>query len=155
MYYSLKNFVIFENISSKPENYFKIFGCRAKYFKNILFLWRSVGQSLVFQTFSFPSLNASITKYFIFYVNLEDEKCFKYYNPPCILIIIVNPSPGRQGNDIGDVKFNSDGDGLGRYSVYQYQHTVAGGWEYNWIGEFGEKDNFRWDKVNKTGEVQI
>ena len=95
------------------------------------------------------------TEYFIFYVNLEDEKCFKYYNPPCILIIIVNPSPGRQGNDIGDVKFNSDGDGLGRYSVYQYQHTVAGGWEYNWIGEFGEKDNFRWDKVNKTGEVQI
>ena len=58
---------------------------------------------------------------------------------------------GRQGNDIGDVKFNSDGDGLGRYSVYQYQHTLAGGWEYNWIGEFGEKDNFRWDKINKTG----
>ena len=25
------------------------------------------------------------------------------------------------------------------------------GWEYNWIGEFGEKDNFRWDKVNDTG----
>ena len=62
-----------------------------------------------------------------------------------------HPSPGRQGNDIGDVKFNSDGDGLGRYSVYQYQHTLAGGWEYNWIGEFGEKDNFRWDKINKTG----
>ena len=29
---------------------------------------------------------------------------------------------GIQGDDIGDVKFNSDGDGLGRYSVYQYQH---------------------------------
>ena len=28
---------------------------------------------------------------------------------------------GIQGSDIGDVKFNSDGDGLGRYSVYQYQ----------------------------------
>ena len=26
---------------------------------------------------------------------------------------------GIQGDDIGDVKFNSDGDGLGRYSVYQ------------------------------------
>ena len=25
-------------------------------------------------------LKASITEYFIFYVNLEDEKCFKYYN---------------------------------------------------------------------------
>lgn len=23
--------------------------------------------------------------------------------------------PGRQGKDIGDVKFNSDGDGMGRY----------------------------------------
>ena len=31
-------------------------------------------------------------------------------------------SLGIQGDDIGDVKFNSDGDGLGRYSVYQYQH---------------------------------
>ena len=61
------------------------------------------------------------------------------------------PYEGIQGNDIGDVKFNSDGDGLGRYSVYQYQHTKAGGWEYNWIGEFGEKDNFRWEKINKTG----
>ena len=30
---------------------------------------------------------------------------------------------GIQGNDIGDVKFNSDGDGLGRYSVYQYQQV--------------------------------
>ena len=28
---------------------------------------------------------------------------------------------GIQGSDIGDVKFNADGDGLGRYSVYQYQ----------------------------------
>ena len=75
-------------------------------------------------------------------------------NPSCILIIKVTALPaGRQGNDIGDVKFNSDGDGLGRYSVYQYQHTLTGGWEYNWIGEFGEKDNFRWDNINKTGNV--
>ena len=73
-------------------------------------------------------------------------------NPSCILIIKVTALPaGRQGNDIGDVKFNSDGDGLGRYSVYQYQHTLTGGWEYNWIGEFGEKDNFRWDNINHTG----
>ena len=28
----------------------------------------------------------------------------------------------------------------------------SGGWDYNWIGEFGEKDNFRWDKINKTGD---
>ena len=100
-------------------------------------------------------MNASITGYFIFYVNLEDEKCFRYYNPSCIQPDYNTQSfpPGRQGNDIGDVKFNSDGDGLGRYSVYQYQHTEAGGWEYNWIGEFGEKDNFRWDNINKTGKV--
>ena len=28
---------------------------------------------------------------------------------------------------------------------------TQGGWDYNWIGEFGEKDNFRWDVVNQTG----
>ena len=28
---------------------------------------------------------------------------------------------------------------------------IQGGWDYNWIGEFGEKDNFRWDVVNQTG----
>ena len=52
------------------------------------------------------------------------------------------------------MKFNSDGDGLGRYSVYQYQHSdvAGGGWDYNWIGEFGEKDNFKWDSINSTGE---
>ena len=76
---------------------------------------------------------------------------------PCITpsnyFQLIFPHPGIQGNDIGDVKFNSDGDGLGRYSVYQYQHTQAGGWEYNWIGEFGERDNFRWDKINKTGKT--
>ena len=60
---------------------------------------------------------------------------------------------GIQGNDIGDVKFNADGDGLGRYSVYQYQHKGQGGWDYNWIGEFGEKDNFRWDRLDKTGKL--
>ena len=30
---------------------------------------------------------------------------------------------GIQGQDIGDVKFNQDGDAMGRYSVYQYQHV--------------------------------
>ena len=30
-------------------------------------------------------------------------------------------SIGIQGSDIGDVKFNEDGDAMGRYSVYQYQ----------------------------------
>jgi len=30
-------------------------------------------------------------------------------------------SLGIQGPDIGDVKFNEDGDAMGRYSVYQYQ----------------------------------
>ena len=33
---------------------------------------------------------------------------------------------GVQGSDIGDVKFNQDGDGMGRYSVYQYQHIQNG-----------------------------
>jgi len=30
---------------------------------------------------------------------------------------------GIQGQDIGDVKFNQDGDAMGRYSVYQYQQV--------------------------------
>ena len=133
------------------REYFQPTGCISKYLK--IFSPNSGLCGSVYNISDcFSTLNASITEYFIFYVNLEDEKCFKYYNPSCILIIIEYPHPaGRQGNDIGDVKFNSDGDGLGRYSVYQYQHTLAGGWEYNWIGEFGEKDNFRWDKINKTG----
>jgi hypothetical protein len=33
-------------------------------------------------------------------------------------------SAGVQGDEIGDVKFNGDGDGVGRYSVYQYQHIA-------------------------------
>jgi hypothetical protein len=33
---------------------------------------------------------------------------------------------GVQGDEIGDVKFNGDGDGVGRYSVYQYQHIANG-----------------------------
>ena len=33
---------------------------------------------------------------------------------------------GIQGDEIGDVKFNNDGDGVGRYSVYQYQHIQEG-----------------------------
>ena len=90
--------------------------------------------------------------------NLDGESQFECYH--------YSLCSGIQGNDIGDVKFNSDGDGLGRYSVYQYQQVnqekhvdlstpgtqaETRGWEYNWIGEFGEKDNFRWDKVNDTG----
>ena len=38
-----------------------------------------------------------------------------------ILFMTVFSLTGIQGSDIGDVKFNADGDGLGRYSVYQYQ----------------------------------
>jgi hypothetical protein len=33
------------------------------------------------------------------------------------------PVSGIQGQDIGDVKFNQDGDAMGRYSVYQYQQV--------------------------------
>jgi hypothetical protein len=33
------------------------------------------------------------------------------------------PVAGIQGQDIGDVKFNQDGDAMGRYSVYQYQQV--------------------------------
>jgi len=59
----------------------------------------------------------------------------------------------RQGKDIGDVKFNSDGDGMGRYSVYQYQKVGETGlkYEYVWMGEFGEMDNYRWGEVNMSG----
>ena len=35
------------------------------------------------------------------------------------------------------------------------QQAETRGWEYNWIGEFGEKDNFRWDKVNDTGPCRL
>ena len=30
-----------------------------------------------------------------------------------------------------------------------------GGWDYNWIGEFGEKDNFRWKSINRTGKKEL
>ncbi|XP_023327303.1 metabotropic glutamate receptor 8 [Eurytemora carolleeae] len=60
-----------------------------------------------------------------------------------------------QGPDIGDVKFNEDGDAMGRYSVYQYQRqpkeNSKGRWEYVWIGEFGERESYRWNNVNETG----
>lgn len=64
---------------------------------------------------------------------------------------------GIQGSDIGDVKFNLDGDGLGRYSVYQYQQKEVKNsskteWGYEWIGEFGEMDNYRWEKINENVE---
>jgi hypothetical protein len=36
---------------------------------------------------------------------------------------ILVPISGIQGQDIGDVKFNQDGDAMGRYSVYQYQQV--------------------------------
>jgi hypothetical protein len=38
-------------------------------------------------------------------------------------VIISFYLSGIQGQDIGDVKFNQDGDAMGRYSVYQYQHV--------------------------------
>ncbi|XP_023336258.1 metabotropic glutamate receptor 6 isoform X2 [Eurytemora carolleeae] len=58
-----------------------------------------------------------------------------------------------QGSDIGDVKFNKDGDGIGRYSVYQYQHIQNGStgkWDYVWLGEFGEVTNYHWEPLQEN-----
>ncbi len=32
---------------------------------------------------------------------------------------------------------------------------VGGKWEYVWIGEFGEMENFRWNSLNNTGKKNI
>jgi hypothetical protein len=48
-----------------------------------------------------------------------------YYTIPQVSFRYFPPVPvsGIQGQDIGDVKFNQDGDAMGRYSVYQYQQV--------------------------------
>lgn len=47
-------------------------------------------------------------------------------------------STGAQGDEIGDVKFNGDGDRIGRYSIFQYQKVPDEGYKYIQVGEFGE-----------------
>ena len=55
---------------------------------------------------------------------------------------------GIQGHGIGDVKFNKDGDRIGRYSIYQYQQQPPGSLKYTYVqvGEFGEFPNFKWSE---------
>ena len=62
-----------------PTSYFKIFQDNFCKQRNIV-----LSGSVFYISDCFPTLNASITEYFIFYVNPEDEKCFRYYNPSCI-----------------------------------------------------------------------
>lgn len=37
------------------------------------------------------------------------------------------------------VMFNSNGDGLGRYDIYQYQKTPDGDYQYKRVGEWTDK----------------
>ena len=50
---------------------------------------------------------------------------------PCIIFLSVSffLMLGIQGESIGDVKFNSDGDRIGRYSVFQYQRVPKEGFK--------------------------
>jgi hypothetical protein len=32
---------------------------------------------------------------------------------------------------------------------------AGGKWEYVWIGEFGEMENFRWNSLNNSGKKNI
>ena len=57
---------------------------------------------------------------------------------------------GIQGDGIGDVKFNSDGDRIGRYSIFQYQKTPDEGYKYVWVGEFGEYPDLQFAIINET-----
>ena len=59
-------------------------------------------------------------------------------------------STGIQGDSIGDVKLNKDGDRIGRYSIYQYQ-KVGSSYKYVWVGEYGEYPNLNYNET--TGEV--
>ena len=61
-------------------------------------------------------------------------------------IISLAQFPGIQGHGIGDVKFNKDGDRIGRYSIYQYQQQPPGSLKYTYVqvGEFGEFPSFKW-----------
>ena len=61
---------------------------------------------------------------------------------------------GIQGNAIGDVKFNTDGDRIGRYSIFQYQRVTAaeGYYKYVWVGEFGEYPDLQFS-INRSGIV--
>ena len=43
------------------------------------------------------------------------------------------------------MKFNSDGDRIGRYSIFQYQKVPSEGYKYVWVGEFGEYPEFYFD----------
>jgi len=32
---------------------------------------------------------------------------------------------------------------------------LEGRWEYVWIGEFGERESYRWNNVNETGNTTL
>ena len=51
---------------------------------------------------------------------------FKWQTNLCEFLICIS---GIQGESIGDVKFNSDGDRIGRYSVFQYQRVPKEGFK--------------------------
>ncbi len=55
---------------------------------------------------------------------------------------------GRQGDSIGDVKLNSDGDRVGRYSIFQYQKMEDEEvYNYVMVGEFGEYDDIEFEET--------
>lgn len=56
---------------------------------------------------------------------------------------------GIQGEEIGDVKFNKDGDRIGRYSIFQFQKKKGQRsmkFTYVRLGEFGEYVNLLYNE---------
>ena len=61
-------------------------------------------------------------------------------------------SAGLQGDAIGDVKFNKDGDRIGRYSIYQYQYVDEdAAFKYVLVGEFGDFPALEVENDPETG----
>lgn len=59
---------------------------------------------------------------------------------------------GIQGDAIGDVKFNKDGDRIGRYSIYQYQYVDEdSAFKYVLVGEFGDFPALKIENDKETG----
>jgi len=59
-----------------------------------------------------------------------------------------------QGEAGGDVRFNSEGDAVRRYDIYQYQRRKRAGqinatWNYVWLGEFGEVEDYSWNSESQ------
>ncbi|TRY70320.1 hypothetical protein TCAL_08251 [Tigriopus californicus] len=81
----------------------------------------------------------------------RDKRYIGYSEPPPSL---CGRLYGAQGDEIGDVKFNGDGDRIGRYSIFQYQKVPDEGYKYIQVGEFGEFPDWTYKhKISRAHQV--